>query len=521
MSSGAGTSEAGGLGAARSFLILFVRDESFALPLEAVREVIRLPDLAVVPRGPASLAGLANLHGRVLPVADLGRLLRREAALPTEAARVLVVAGQAPFGLLVDRVGRLISAEADRLIPAGDEVAPADAEMLDGMIRGREGEAAIPVLEPTRLLRRDFARSSRPAVVVPITPIAARAADAAPPADGARVFVSFAAADREYALPIEVIEEIAPAPDRLAPVAQAEAHVLGIIARRGSLLPLVSLCVLLGLPPAAAAGAEGERRGKLVVVRLDGVGVVGLIVDRQGAVLRVPAALVDPVPPLVARRRPGLEIAAICRLDGGRRLVAVLSPERLFRLDGLRQAATTAITANVRNREGNEVGATDSAAVPDDEERFVVFRLGEDEFGVPIAAVEEVLRVPETLTPMPKAPAFVEGIMSLRGAVLPVVDQRRRFGLPPHTRTGRERIMVHRVGETRAGFIVDAVTEVMRVPSTAVGPAPELAREHPSPLIARVVNLERRRRLVLILDTARLLERDETGALATGLAGEV
>src|SRR5215213_10007728 len=103
-------SGAGATAAARSFLTLFVRDEAFALPVESISEVIRLPELTCVPRSPASLAGLANLRGAVLPVADLRRLLRREAAPPTGAARVLVVAGEAPFGLLVDRVGRLLEA---------------------------------------------------------------------------------------------------------------------------------------------------------------------------------------------------------------------------------------------------------------------------------------------------------------------------------------------------------------------------------------------------------------------------
>ena len=103
--------------------------------------------------------------------------------------------------------------------------------------------------------------------------------------------------------------------------------------------------------------------------------------------------------------------------------------------------------------------------------------------------------------------------MNLRGMVLPVVDQRRRFGLPPAPRSGRERVMVHTIRGVRAGFIVDSIAQVLRVPRIAVGPAPELSRGE-APLIARVVNLPERNRLVLVLDVARLLDGGEAGALA-------
>jgi purine-binding chemotaxis protein CheW len=108
--------------------------------------------------------------------------------------------------------------------------------------------------------------------------------------------------------------------------------------------------------------------------------------------------------------------------------------------------------------------------------------------------------------------------MTLRGEVLPVVDLRRRFGLPAVARNGRERVMVHRLpGGARAGFIVDSVAQVLRVLRAAVGPAPELARGE-APLVAGVVARPGEGRLVLVLDVARLLDQDETGELA-GMGG--
>lgn len=154
----------------------------------------------------------------------------------------------------------------------------------------------------------------------------------------------------------------------------------------------------------------------------------------------------------------------------------------------------------------------DADAEARETEEFVVFRLAGEEYGVPIAEVDEVVRL-DGLTRVPKAPDFLEGIMNLRGAVLPVLDQRRRFALPPQARTGRERVMVHTVGGLRAGFIVDSIAQVLRVPGAAVGAVPELSQTE-VPLVARVVNLPEAGRLLPVLDTARLLDRDEMGELA-------
>ena len=107
----------------------------------------------------------------------------------------------------------------------------------------------------------------------------------------------------------------------------------------------------------------------------------------------------------------------------------------------------------------------------------MVFRLGDDEFGLPIEAVDEVARVPDQITRLPKAPKFLEGVVNLRGDVLPVVDQRRRFDMPALEEQGGRRLVVVRTERHRAGLIVDSVSEVLRCSASAIEPAPDLTDE--------------------------------------------
>jgi purine-binding chemotaxis protein CheW len=149
----------------------------------------------------------------------------------------------------------------------------------------------------------------------------------------------------------------------------------------------------------------------------------------------------------------------------------------------------------------------------DDDEQVVVFRLNKEEFGVPIASVQEIVRVPEELIRVPKSPSFVEGVINLRGTVLPVIDLRMRMGLQQIERNDRQRIMVFLLGSVRTGFIVDQVAEVLKIPRSAIEPAPQLSKEQ-SALLSRMANLEKQKRMVQLLDPPHLMQNTELAALA-------
>jgi len=129
-----------------------------------------------------------------------------------------------------------------------------------------------------------------------------------------------------------------------------------------------------------------------------------------------------------------------------------------------------------------------------------------------LEAVEEVALVPDQVSRLPRTPKFLEGVVNLRGDVLPVVDQRRRFDMPPLERQAARRLMVVRTERHRAGLIVDAVSEVLRCAGSAIAPAPNLTNEK-TRLVHGVINLEQSGRIIMLLDPAELLTRAERGLL--------
>src|SRR6202008_242277 len=183
-----------------------------------------------------------------------------------------------------------------------------------------------------------------------------------------RRLVTFEVAGQEYALALDAGREVLNAPDAVTALPATEDLVLGVEPFRDPLLPLLSLRGLLGF----TTDIRRSGREKVVVPRVGGA-LVGLLADRMRTIFSAEAALIEKIPPVLSARAGGeSKISAIYRGDNGRRLVSLLSPERLFREDVMQRLNAGGAAPENENAPGARSGK---------ERQFVVFRLGADEFG--------------------------------------------------------------------------------------------------------------------------------------------
>ena len=482
------------------FLTFRTDGRLYALRAEDVTEVIRVPPMARVPHSPPALLGIANLRGMVLPAVSLRGLLGIEGEAFAANARALVLQVGAPIALVVDAADSLETVAASSVETRQAELGAEAGERVTGAFHAGASRAVAKILDIKGLLDTAFAqrsrsdrqtkRSSGPSAV-DYGAIAGVRAD---------MLVTFEVAGQEFAFDLHAVQEILPAPSTLTALPRADAMVIGMTSLRETLLPLLSLRGLLGFPPAQVA----NTREKIVVLNVAGA-QVGLVADRARSIVAADPSLVDPIPPVLATRAGGeAKIKAIYRGEAGRRLISILAPEQLFREDVMQR-----LGAGGGDR---KAPMPETASTQGTQRNFLVFRLGSDEFGLPIEAIDEVAQVPEQITRLPRTPKFLEGVVNLRGAVLPVIDQRRRFEMPaPEAMQGR-RLVVVRTERHRAGLIVDSVSDVLRISADAVEPAPDLTEET-ARLVHGVINLEESGRMVLLLDPTELLTRAERGLL--------
>lgn len=146
------------------------------------------------------------------------------------------------------------------------------------------------------------------------------------------------------------------------------------------------------------------------------------------------------------------------------------------------------------------------------ENQLVVFELADESYAVDIAAVEGIIKM-QAITRLPHAPEFVDGITNLRGAVIPVIDLRKRFGLPVQEPTRDTRIVVANMGTMKVGIIVDAVTQVIRIPSEAIEPPPQMSMTVNSAFIKSIAKIDDQ--LVILVDLPKVLSVEERESLAT------
>jgi purine-binding chemotaxis protein CheW len=142
--------------------------------------------------------------------------------------------------------------------------------------------------------------------------------------------------------------------------------------------------------------------------------------------------------------------------------------------------------------------------------QVVSFHLGTEEYGVDISQVQEIIRMVE-ITHVPRAPHFMEGVINLRGQLIPIIDLRTRFAMPRAEHTKSTRIVVTEIGNKRVGIVVDSVSEVLNIPIEQVEEAPDMIAGIGTEYIQGVGKVNDR--LIILLDLTMVITGEEKSQL--------
>jgi purine-binding chemotaxis protein CheW len=151
------------------------------------------------------------------------------------------------------------------------------------------------------------------------------------------------------------------------------------------------------------------------------------------------------------------------------------------------------------------------------EQQTVGFQIGAETFGLPISDVHEIVRMPE-ITSVPEAPECVEGVVNLRGKIVPVIDMRKRFGIRDVEESYKNRVLVVDFEGKRVGLIVDSASEVLRIPSGDIEPPPNVFEEDEINYVTGVGKVGDR--LIILVDLAKILQKGELRKLKQFTAGQ-
>lgn len=483
----------------KKYVSFTVCSEYFGIAIDEVRQIIRMPKITRVPKMPGFVLGISNLRGSVLPVLDLSlRLGYQTPCTCGEDTRVIVTEKNGlEIGFVVEAVSEVKSTESGTYEELPEVLnSGADKKFISGVLKmsTKDGIRLVQVLDSKELvniaeIQRRLDDSS------PQRGLAVKNDAAEKETSDYRRFISFEIDGHGYAIEIHKINEIIRLPDYVA-VPGLESYVMGIFSLRERVIPLMSLHRKFGKKDRSET--EDTR---VVIIEIENT-LVGFIADKVSEVLSVTESCIEE-PPKVFAGNGASEISSIIKAAQGERLVMILECSNLLHekeVEALKKLA---------GQEGGNFPMTAASASSDEEKQIVTFTIEDEEYGIFIEKVQEINRY-TNVTKVPKTPSFVEGIINLRGEVMPLIDLRRRFELPVREKDEFTRVIIVNLANIRVGFVVDFVDEVLRVPADSIDSVPAvLSAGVDSQFLDGVVNLSSRQRMILLLNVDELFSKAE------------
>ena len=475
----------------RQLVTFLLGEDEFGVDIMDVKEIIRVPDITKVPSAPSYVEGACNLRGNVLPIIDGRTRFNLDRKEKDEYSRVLVidVDGKAT-GVVVDKVMEVMSVSIGDIEEPPQIVRNMESDYLNGVVKLDNGNRLVMLLDVVGALgvkhtgqeQSNGQNESSQKSSLLENSSKAEAIDE-------EQLVSFLLDKEEYAIGIMEVKEIIRVP-QIVKVPNCEAYIEGVISIRNNLLPIISLRTYFGMEPMSI-----DDHTRILVVDMGNL-TAGIMVDKISEVLRIPTNIIQQPPKFSTQN--GEQLKGVAKLDNGQRMILMLEPSKLI------SAAEMGALIDSENRE-QKVEEKSVARQLLDEEQLVTFKINSEEYGVKIANVQEINRMTE-VTKIPRAPYFIEGIVNLRGNVIPALDLRRLFKLSEKQVTDATRIIIVDFDGKRTGIVVDSVSEVLRFEKTLIEAPPDiLSSGIDSDYVEGVGKLDGGKRMILILNIGKVL----------------
>lgn len=261
-----------------------------------------------------------------------------------------------------------------------------------------------------------------------------------------------------------------------------------------------------------ALGTEIQEDQRILVIEIGSM-PVGILVDRMQQVARLSEQLIEH-PPMLLNAEKASTLRGVVKLNNGNRLVMLIDQDRMLREGDLGDVG------NGIYQSGGEILPPEKLDDSGSTLQIVTFRLDDELFGLSIEDVQEINRL-DDITAVPRAPEFMEGVMNLRGNVIPALDLRRRFGLPTTPHDESTRVIIVTMNNRLTGLIVDSVSEVLRLDRQAMESPPEVLLTDMNTRFIKSICKDSRHegKMIMLIEVTKILADHEQELLHASFEG--
>jgi purine-binding chemotaxis protein CheW len=475
-------------------VVFWVGAEQFAFRLKNVREIIKIDDIKKVPHAPAHVAGLCSLRGSILPVVDIRRCLNMLEKEYSDDSRIIVTdIHGANVGIITDGISAVITIKASSILQPPSNIKRNQSGEIDGIVLGDNGKSIIMVLDAENVvkfeqLKKDFMSGKASDRTESFSPSSHHVDEVE--------LVIFLISGEQYALDVRNVKEILRCAELLK-VPNSPYYVEGVISVRNHLLAVINLAKLFGTGHCRAADST-----RIIVMDAGDISY-GIIVDKVSEVARVPRNLFYK-PYHIVQNADMQFIREFANLNHGKQVVMVLDPYKLVSVNDLNAIHSDHLACHESGNDLIDEEMSENQCL--DQEQIVAFKIDNEEYGVTIDYVCEVNNINEIYS-FPGAPDFIEGMVNLRGDIIPVLNLRTFFGISLTNKSACSKLLVVEYKKERLGIMIDSVTEVVRVGRDLLETAARaLEAGNKKKYIHQIGKLNEGKRTILMIDLTAILD---------------
>lgn len=428
------------------FGTFFIGGNEFAISVESIQEVVNEPsEFTKIPLSPDYLLGLFNLRNLIIPVVDLRSIfgLSLESSETEDRKVAIIEHGEFCFGLLVDRTGDVFSSrdiDQNAFSHRGGDI---KETIVGGVFKLDNGKRLVQALDPFELLNLE----KLPRVSGSVTSALSRKKSGR-----RKQCISFEVGDSLCAFEMTSIKEIVEL-DKVDNSALAHGWTLGAIDLRGSTVPIVDFRMFLGEQGKVSPDSVAGKGYKLVVMRI-GENLISLLVDSINNIISYFDDDLMDFPGVGVHRR---EIFKGCLSDTDGNMVLLLDHTLVINDEDLGE-----ITRGHSKLFREEVEASRATNNNSKLKRTLIsFSVG-GQFALDIKDVNEVIGFPDTIVRPPNMPNFVEGMVNLRGELIPIINLRSLYHLEP-AEPEQSKLLIFTSENKKYGIMVDAVDSIVNL----------------------------------------------------------
>ncbi len=477
------------------YLKFLLDDTFFAIKIENVEEILHIPEITRVPLSEDYIVGISNLRGDIVPVIDLKKRIKGSFEKDSELSRLIVINHKGvKTGFLVESISSIEEVDEEKVVKT-DNYGEINSKYLEGIFESSDG-VLVGVIDLNEILSIEGVEETKSSFKGAEEEFDKKEKAESDDSYGKKI-LTFRLNRQKFAIEIDYTREIIEKPE-IEDIPTKSLDIIGVFNLRDEIIPVLDLSKRLDIE---VEEEEKEVKGdgiQKIIIFIFNKSVIGLLVDEVEEVLEPLKEEIIPVPNTFDEISKQY-VKSIFNNSREKEIIFLLNEKSLL---------------NQEDIEDIDSIKKDSEFVKKDEsesltEKIAVFKLSNEEFGVNIEKVIEINRLSE-ITPVPKTASFIEGVINLRGEIIPVINLRERLGLGKKEYDEFERVIIVEIEGHKTGLIVDRVTEIKTVDMNEFKDIPKfLKKEVERELFEKIANIEDEKRIISIIAIDNILTKAE------------